>query len=222
MATTKELIEEYQKKREAVVNWAPVEAVEKRHGKGMMTARERIDYFFDKGTFTEIGTFVKHRSTNFGMDKVTVPAEGVVTGYGKVNGRFVVAFSEDFMAMAGTFGEYHGLKETRAIEFAKRMGWPLVGMNDSGGARLQEGIDTLEPYAWIFNTQIHASGVIPQIALLMGPCNGRTGLSPHHARFYYPVPRNRLHGHCRPGLCKDTARRRDFPAGPFRLESSRG
>ncbi|MFC1974730.1 acyl-CoA carboxylase subunit beta, partial [Chloroflexota bacterium] len=141
-------------------------------------ARERIDYFFDPGTFTEIGMFVKHRTVHFGMDKRDVPAEGVVTGYGLVNGRPVVAFAEDFMSMAGTFGEYHGLKEIRAINFAKDMGWPIVGMNDSGGARLQEGMDTLEAYGWLFRSQIQASGIIPQIALLMGPCLGGQAYHP--------------------------------------------
>ncbi len=178
MATTKELIEEYQQKRTQIEQMASPEAIEKRHQKGQWTARERIDYFFDSGTFTEIGIFVKHRTTHFGMDKVAVPAEGVITGYGMVNGRPVVAFAEDFMAMAGTFGEYHGLKEVRAIEFAKEMGWPFIGMNDSGGARLQEGMDTLEMYGNLFRTQIRASGIIPQIALLMGPCLGGQAYHP--------------------------------------------
>ena len=168
MATTAELIEEYKRKRQKILQMAPPEAIEKRHKGGQWTARERIEYFFDPGTFTEIGLFVKHRTVHFGMDKREVPAEGVVTGFGKVNGRYVVAFAEDYMAMAGTFGEYHGIKEVRAIDFAKEKGWPLVGMNDSGGARLQEGMDTLEAYAWLFRSQILASGIVPQIALLMG------------------------------------------------------
>ncbi len=112
------------------------------------------------------------------MDKREILAEGVVTGYGKVNGRYVVAFAEDFMALAGTFGEYHGLKEIRAINFAKEQGWPVVGMNDSGGARLQEGMDTLEAYGQLFRAQILASGIIPQIALLMGPCLGGQAYHP--------------------------------------------
>ncbi|MFC2017395.1 acyl-CoA carboxylase subunit beta [Chloroflexota bacterium] len=178
MATTKKLIEEYQQKRAKIKEMGGAEAIEKRHKKGQWTARERIDYFFDPGTFTEIGLFTKHRTIHFGMDKVKVPAEGVVTGYGLVNGKPVVAFAEDFMAMAGTFGEYHGIKEIRAIEFAKEMGWPVIGMNDSGGARLQEGMDTLEMYGNLFRTQIEASGIIPQIALLMGPCLGGQAYHP--------------------------------------------
>jgi len=178
MTTSEELIEEYKRKREKIKAMGGPEAIEKRHKEGQWTARERIEYFFDPGTFTEIGLFVKHRTTAFGMDKREVPAEGVVTGYGKVNGRHVVAFAEDYMAMAGTFGEYHGMKEVQAINFAKEKGWPLIGMNDSGGARLQEGIDTLEAYAWLFRSQILASGIIPQIALLMGPCLGGQAYHP--------------------------------------------
>jgi len=190
MATTKELIDEYLQKRAKIVQMAAPEVIEKRHKGGQWTARERIEYFFDPGTFTEIGLFVKHRTVHFGMDKREVPAEGVVTGYGKVNGRHVVAFAEDFMAMAGSFGEYHGLKEIRAIDFAKEKGWPLVGMNDSGGARLQEGMDTLEMYGQLFRAQILASGIVPQIALLMGPCLG--------GQAYHPIMQDFLI------QCKDT------------------
>ncbi len=172
------LIENYIEKRKKILAMASPEAIEKRHSKGQWTARERLDYLFDEGTFTEIGLYVKHRTTAFGLDKKVIPAEGVVTGYGKVNGRYVVAFAEDFMALAGTFGEYHGKKEVRAIELAMEKGWPVIGMNDSGGARLQEGMDTLEAYGWLFRMQTKASGIIPQIALLMGPCLGGQAYHP--------------------------------------------
>jgi len=178
MANNKELIEEYQRKRQKIIEMGSAEAIEKRHQGGQWTARERIEYFFDPGTFTEIGLFVKHRTTAFGMDKREIPAEGVITGFGKVNGRYVVAMAEDYMAMAGTFGEYHGRKLAHALDFAKEQGWPFVGMNDSGGARLQEGMDTLESYGWTFRSQILASGIVPQIALLMGPCLGGQAYHP--------------------------------------------
>lgn len=178
MKTTKKLIVEYQKKRATIEQMAASSVIEKRHKRGQWTARERIDYFFDCGTFTEIGLFVKHRTVHFGMAGREIPAEGVVTGYGLVNGRPAVAFAEDYMAMAGTFGEYHGLKEIRAINLAKEMGWPVVGMNDSGGARLQEGMDTLEIYGQLFRAQIQASGIVPQLALLMGPCLGGQAYHP--------------------------------------------
>src|SRR5512136_123344 len=121
---------------------------------------------------------VKNRTTHFGMDKAVVPAEGVVTAFGKVNGRTVAAFSEDFSAMAGSFGEYHGKKEAYCIQFAMEKGMPVIGLNDSGGARLQEGMDTLEAYGWLFRQQDLASGVIPQIAVLLGPCLGGQAYHP--------------------------------------------
>jgi len=178
MSTTEELIEEYRKKRQKIMQMASPEAIEKRHQGNQWTARERLDYFFDAGTFTEIGLFVKHRTTAFGMDKREIPADGVITGFGKVDGRYVVAMAEDFMAMAGTFGEQHGKKLANALTFAREKGWPFVGMNDSGGARLQEGFDTLESYGWTFRSQILASGIVPQIALLLGPCLGGQAYHP--------------------------------------------
>jgi acetyl-CoA carboxylase carboxyltransferase component len=190
MSNTKDLLEQYKKKRQKIAEMATPEAIEKRHKEGQWTARERLDYLFDKGTFTEMGLFVKHRTTAFGLDKRDIPADGIVTGFGKVNGRYIVAMAEDYMAMAGTFGEAHGKKLAYAINFAKEKGWPFIGMNDSGGARLQEGMDTLEAYGWTFRSQILASGVIPQIALLMGPCLG--------GQAYHPVMQDFLI------QCKDT------------------
>ncbi len=190
MATTQELLEQYKKRRQKIEAMASADAIEKRHKEGQWTARERINYFFDKGTFTEIGMFVKHRTTAFGLDKREIPADGIITGFGKVNGRYVVAAAEDYMALAGTFGEQHGKKLANACTFAKEKGWPFVGMNDSGGARLQEGMDTLEAYGWTFRSQILASGIIPQIALLMGPCLG--------GQAYHPVMQDFLI------QCKDT------------------
>lgn len=171
-------IEELLQKRAAIMQMGGAKAVEALHKRGSLAARERIEYFFDPGTFNEIGMFVRHRQTAFGMDKREVPAEGLITGYGKVNGRLVMVGAEDYTAMAGTFGEYHGKKFSQAIDMAKDMGIPFVGMNDSGGARLQEGMDTLECYAWLFRSQILASGIIPQVALLMGPCLGGQAYHP--------------------------------------------
>ena len=178
MLTPAERIEEYRRKKEKLLQMGGPQAVERQHKEGKWTARERVEYFFDPGTFTEIGLFVKHRTTAFGLDKREIPAEGIITGFGKVNGRYVVAAAEDYTTMAGTFGEYHGKKFVRAVDFAKENGWPFVGMNDSGGARLQEGMDTLESYPWLFRSQIQASGIIPQIALLLGPCLGGQAYHP--------------------------------------------
>ena len=175
---TAELIEEYRQKREKIKQMGGAEAIEKRHRAGQWSARERIEYLFDPGTFTEIGLFVKHRTTAFGLDKREIPAEGIITGFGRVNGRYTVAAAEDYTSMAGTFGEYHGKKLSYALDFAKDKGWPSISLNDSGGARLQEGIDTLESYGWTFRSQIMASGIIPQISLMMGPCLGGQAYHP--------------------------------------------
>ena len=178
MSTTEELIEQYKEKRRKIMEMGGSAAIEKRHAGGQMSARERIDYLFDEGTFTEIGAFVKHRTSAFGLDKREIPADGIITGFGKVNGKYVVAMAEDYTALAGTFGEQHGRKLANIINLAREKGWPFIGMNDSGGARLQEGMDTLESYGWTFRSQILASGVVPQIALLMGPCLGGQAYHP--------------------------------------------
>ena len=172
------IYEDYMKRRKAVLDMGGEKALAKRKEKGQTNARERIDMLLDPGTFVEVGPFIKHRQTEFGMAERFIPAEGVVTGYGKVNGRYVVIASEDYTAMAGTFGEYHGKKFVWACDFAKEKGWPFIGINDSGGARLQEGMDTLESYGWTFRSQILASGIVPQIALLLGPCLGGQAYHP--------------------------------------------
>ena len=197
-----DMLEELKRKREHIQQMGGSKAIEERHKKGQMSARERIDYFFDPGTFTEMGLFVKHRTIAFGMDQREVPAEGVITGFGTVNGRHVVVAAEDYTAMAGTFGEYHGRKFVRAIEFAKENGWPFVGMNDSGGARLQEGIDALESYGWLFRSQILASGIVPQIALLMGPCLGGQAYHPVMQDFLIQTKRTGFMGIAGPAFVK--------------------
>ncbi|MFW6056676.1 MAG: acyl-CoA carboxylase subunit beta [Chloroflexota bacterium] len=176
--STRERLEEWQRRRSVLLQMGDARAIEERHAKGQLSARGRLDRLFDAGTFTEMGMWVKHRTTAFGMDRREIPAEGIVTGFGRVNGRMVVAAAEDFTAMLGTFGEYHGRKLAHAIRFAKDKGWPFVTMNDSAGARLHEGMDTLEAYGWTFRAQIEASGIIPQISLLLGPCLGGQAYHP--------------------------------------------
>ncbi len=176
--STRERMDEWNSRRQHLLQMGGEKAIEERHARGQLTARERLDYLFDNSTFTEIGLWVKHRTTAFGMDTREIPAEGIIAGFGSVNGRTVVAAAEDFTAMMGTFGEYHGRKLARAIRFAKENGWPFVTMNDSAGARLHEGMDTLEAYGWTFREQIEASGIIPQISLLMGPCLGGQAYHP--------------------------------------------
>lgn len=172
------IYKDYHQKRNKIKGMGGEKAVVKQHDRFKLTARERLDYFFDKGKFTEIGLYVEHRTTAFGLDKKEIPAEAVVVGFGKVDGRMVMAAAEDYTSMAGTFGEYHGKKFSEAITMAKDMKIPFVGLNDSGGARLQEGMDTLQSYAWLFNAQILASGIIPQVAMIMGPCLGGQAYHP--------------------------------------------
>jgi acetyl-CoA carboxylase carboxyltransferase component len=162
-------------------------SVQKQHESGKLTARERLDLFFDKGTFQETDLFVQHRSSNFGMDKVSIPADGVVTGFGNVNGRTVCAFAQDFTARAGTLGEMHARKICRVMDLAMKMKVPMVGFIDSGGARIQEGINALDGYANIFYRNSAASGVIPQISAVMGPAAGGAVYSPAMTDFVFMV-----------------------------------
>ena len=162
-------------------------AVAKHKEKGKLTARERLDLLFDPGTFREIDMFVKHRCVNFGMEKVEIPADGVITGYGKVNGRPVFAFSQDFTARAGSLGEMHAKKICKVMDMALKAGAPFVGFNDSGGARIQEGVDALSGYGQIFYRNSIASGVIPQISAILGTTAGGAVYSPAMTDFIYMV-----------------------------------
>ncbi len=162
--------------------------IDKQHASGKLTARERLDLLFDPGTFQEYNIFMKHRCHDFGMEKVEAPAEGVVTGYGLVNGRGVFAFAHDFTVIGGAMGEMQGMKVKRIQELAMDAGVPLVGLNDSGGARIQEGPAT--SYGTIFYNNVLASGVIPQISAIMGPCAGGTVYSPALTDFVLSVDKS--------------------------------
>jgi acetyl-CoA carboxylase carboxyltransferase component len=167
------------KEREAkILEMGGEKAVAKQKEKGKLTARERLDIFFDPGTFREIDMFVSHRCVNFGMEKVDIPSDGVVTGHGIVEGRPVFAFAQDFTARAGSLGEMHSKKICKIMDMALKSGVPFVGMNDSGGARIQEGVDSLSGYGQIFYRNSMASGVIPQISAIMGPTAGGAVYSP--------------------------------------------
>lgn len=152
--------------------------IEAQHGKGKLTARERIHFLLDEGSFEEIGMFVTHRSTNFGLDKQKFLGDGVVTGFGTVNGRLIYVFSQDFTVMGGSLAEAHASKICRIMDLAMQNGAPFIGLNDSGGARIQEGVVSLGGYADIFYKNVRASGVIPQLSAIMGPCAGGAVYSP--------------------------------------------
>ena len=176
------------KEREAKIKAMGGEkAVKKQQDQGKLTARERIDLFFDPGTFRETDIFMKHRGNLFGLEKVDIPADGVITGYGLVNGRPVAAFSQDFTARAGTLGEMHAKKICKILDMAMKSGIPVVGFNDSGGARIQEGVDALSGYGQIFYRNAIASGVVPQISAIMGPCAGGAVYSPAMTDFIFMV-----------------------------------
>ena len=175
------------RRREEVLAGGGPDRTEKQHAKGKLTARERLDLLFDPGTFSETQTFVSHRCRDFGMDAETAPGEGVVTGYGLVDGRPVYAFAQDFTVMGGALGEMHAAKICRAMDLARAAGAPFVGLNDSGGARIQEGVDALNGYGNIFYRNTISSGVIPQISAILGPCAGGAVYSPGLTDFIFMV-----------------------------------
>lgn len=159
----------------------------KQHHQGKKTARERIAALLDPGSFNELDAFVTHRCTNFGMGRTVAPGEGVVTGYGTINGRPAAVFSQDFTVLGGSLGEMHAQKIRKVQELALKVGIPIIGINDSGGARIQEGVDALSGYGKIFYNNSIASGVIPQIAVIMGSCAGGAVYSPTLMDFVFMV-----------------------------------
>lgn len=161
--------------------------IKAQHDKGKLTARERLAILFDEDSFVEMDTFVKHRCSNFGMDKKELPGDGVVTGYGQVDGRLVFAFAQDFTVSGGSLGEYHAEKIVKVQEMALKMGAPVVGLQDSGGARVEEGVAALSGFGKIFRNNTISSGVIPQISVIMGPCAGGAVYSPAITDFVFMV-----------------------------------
>jgi acetyl-CoA carboxylase carboxyltransferase component len=187
MKTVAQKIQELRVREAQIKEMGGAKAVEKQHHSGKLTARERLDLFFDPGTFRETDIFVKHRCVNFGMEKVEIPADGVITGFGRVNGRPVFAFAQDFTSRAGSLGEMHSRKICKVMDLALKAGVPFVGFNDSGGARIQEGVDSLSAYGQIFYRNAVASGVIPQISAIMGPTAGGAVYSPAMTDYIFMV-----------------------------------
>jgi acetyl-CoA carboxylase carboxyltransferase component len=187
MGVISDKIQELKKKEQQIMEMGGEKALEKRREKGVLNARQRLDILFDEGTFRELDMFVTHRCTNFGMENVEIPADGVVTGHGKVDGRIVFAYAQDFTARAGSLGEMQAKKICKVMDMALKSGAPIIGMNDSGGARIQEGIDALSGYGEIFFRNSAASGVIPQISAIMGPTAGGAVYSPAMTDFIFMV-----------------------------------
>lgn len=176
-----------QQLREKALQGGGPKRIEDQHAKGKLTARERIDLLLDAGSFEEIGMFVQHRSSDFGLDKQKYLGDGVVTGYGRIDGRPVVVFSQDFTVFGGSLSEAHAEKICKIMDMAMKLGVPIIGLNDSGGARIQEGVVSLGGYADIFLRNVLASGVVPQISAIMGPCAGGAVYSPAMTDFVLMV-----------------------------------
>jgi propionyl-CoA carboxylase beta chain len=183
----KEIIRQLEAKREQAHLGGGQKRIASQHAKGKLTARERIDLLLDDGSFEEWDMFVEHRCTDFGMAEETVPSDGVVTGYGMINGRLVFVFSQDFTVFGGSLSEAHAEKICKIMDQALKVGAPVIGLNDSGGARIQEGVASLGGYAEIFQRNVTASGVIPQISLIMGPSAGGAVYSPALTDFIFMV-----------------------------------
>ena len=176
--TTAGKLADFQERVDEATHAGSSRAVEKQHAKGKKTARERVEMLLDEGSFIELDELARHRSINFGQEANRPYGDGVITGYGTVDGRTVCVFAQDFTVFGGSLGEVFGEKIVKVMDLAMKIGCPVVGINDSGGARIQEGVVALGLYAEIFKRNVHASGVIPQISLVMGPCAGGAVYSP--------------------------------------------
>ncbi len=182
-----EILEQLEQKREAAHLGGGQNRIDAQHAKGKLTARERLEVLLDPDSFEEIGMYVEHNCTDFGMEATKVPGDGVVTGSGTIHGRLVFVFSQDFTVFGGSLSERHAEKICRIMDTAMKAGAPLIGLNDSGGARIQEGVASLGGYAEVFQRNVLASGVIPQLSLIMGPCAGGAVYSPAMTDFIFMV-----------------------------------
>src|SRR6476659_7863762 len=182
-----DILEQLEQKRGAARLGGGQKRIDAQHGKGKLSARERIELLLDEGTFEEWDMFVEHRCADFGMSDNKIPGDGVVTGYGMINGRLVFVFSQDFTVFGGALSEAHAEKICKVMDQAMKVGAPVIGLNDSGGARIQEGVASLGGYAEVFQRNVLASGVIPQISLIMGPCAGGAVYSPAMTDFIFMV-----------------------------------
>src|SRR5438445_6530975 len=189
-SATTEKIEHLRALREQARLGGGQRRIEAQHAKGKLTARERIDLLIDPGTFVEIDQCVTHRSSSFGLENERYYGDGVVTGYGRIGGRLVFVFSQDFTVFGGSLSETHGDKICKVMDLALKNGAPIIGLNDSGGARIQEGVVSLGAYAEIFQRNVMASGVIPQISAVMGPCAGGAVYSPAMTDFIFMTKSN--------------------------------
>src|SRR5213083_2467719 len=185
--TYEEKLAQLEELRLQAIHSASEDAVERQHAKGKLTARERVEKLLDPGSFRELDTFMRHRTHEFDMDKRRPYGDAVVTGYGTIDGRVVFVFSQDFTVFGGSLGEVMAEKMVKVMDLAARIGCPVIGINDSGGARIQEGVVSLGAYGDVFVRNVQCSGVIPQISLIMGPCAGGAVYSPAMTDFIFMV-----------------------------------
>lgn len=178
MAISKTLADELDKRRAKALAGGGPEKAEKRHAQGRLTARERLDALYDSGTFQEYGLHAHHNTRHFGMESKEIPTDAVISGTGFVHGRPVSGFSQDFSVAGGSLGDVHARKICHILEHAAKVGTPVVGFNDSGGARIQEGVGALSAYGQVFYRNVQLSGLVPQIAVIAGPCAGGAAYSP--------------------------------------------
>ncbi|MEL6948238.1 MAG: acyl-CoA carboxylase subunit beta [Pseudomonadota bacterium] len=181
------IIEQLETRREEARLGGGERRIASQHAKGKLTARERLEVLLDEGSFEEYDMFVTHRCTDFGMEKTKIPGDGVVTGWGTINGRLVYVYSQDFTVLGGSLSETHAAKICKIMDMAMKNGAPVIGLNDSGGARIQEGVASLGGYADVFQKNVLASGVVPQISVIMGPCAGGAVYSPAMTDFIFMV-----------------------------------
>ena len=181
------IVAQLERKREEARLGGGEKRIAAQHGKGKLTARERLEVLLDEGTFEEWDMFVEHRCTDFGMEENKIPGDGVVTGYGMINGRLVFVYSQDFTVFGGALSEAHAEKICKVMDQAMKVGAPVIGLNDSGGARIQEGVASLGGYAEVFQRNVLASGVVPQISMIMGPSAGGAVYSPAMTDFIFMV-----------------------------------
>ncbi|MCM3113715.1 methylmalonyl-CoA carboxyltransferase [Neobacillus sp. MER 74] len=187
MSTVYEKIYDLSDRKSKVELGGGDDRINTQHSRGKLTARERIDLLLDEDSFVELNPFIQHRTTHFGMDQIEAPGEGVVTGYGKIHGRLVYLFAQDFTVFGGALGEMHATKICKIMDLAAKNGAPIIGLNDSGGARIQEGVVSLDGYGQIFYRNAIYSGVIPQISVILGPCAGGAVYSPAITDFVFMV-----------------------------------
>jgi len=183
----KDILQELERRRDDARMGGGQKRIDAQHAKGKLTARERLELLLDEGSFEEFDMFVAHRATEFGMQNTRPAGDGVITGWGTINGRTVYVFSQDFTVLGGSVSETHGAKICKIMDMAMQNGAPVIGINDSGGARIQEGVDSLAAYGEVFERNIMASGVVPQISMIMGPCAGGAVYSPAMTDFIFMV-----------------------------------